>query len=485
MNYKKISVNIISAGAQVVIIGIVYFFLYKFLLKELGPEVLGVWSVVLATSSMANLASFGVGSSVVRFVALYSEDDISIRSLVFTASMFLLLLFAGISLIVFPFATLLLEHVVGAKYLDMALMILPYSITCLIINEVAGVYASVLDGLQKNYIRSLIFSSSTVILYLLSHLLTPAMGIKGVAIAQVAQCVYTFLCCLLLLVLIKGYNPFKFNWNKEIFRQIFAYGMKFQFLSITGMLCDPVTKTLLAKFGGLDLTGYYEMASRLVNQVKGVIVNANQSLVPVLVDMSKKKDTNASGFYRATMLVVFYIALFSFAIVVIFTDLVSVVWLGRDEAFFGFCLVGLCLSSFVNLLCNPAYFSSVAHGHLNILIYSQLLMAAGNVVFGLFGGYFFGGHGVVLGWILAGLSGSIYLILIYQQREQIKLASVFSSSMAYFFLLILGIITLYLYGSQYYHNIWTQLGCFVLVCIFCFARMYTIFKKRQTYFNLT
>jgi hypothetical protein len=46
-----------------------------------------------------------------------------------------------------------------------------------------------------------------------------------------------------------------------------------QAITISQMLYDPITKGLLVKFGGLDLAGYYEMANRLVVQLRGFIVS--------------------------------------------------------------------------------------------------------------------------------------------------------------------------------------------------------------------
>ena len=68
---RKIIVNAIMAIVQVVAVGIILFVLYKFLLKTIGIEDLGIWSVVLATTSVAGIGNFGLSGSVVKFVAKY------------------------------------------------------------------------------------------------------------------------------------------------------------------------------------------------------------------------------------------------------------------------------------------------------------------------------------------------------------------------------------------------------------------------------
>jgi O-antigen/teichoic acid export membrane protein len=55
-------------------------------------------------------------------------------------------------------------------------------------------------------------------------------------------------------------------------------------VSISQLLYEPTTKILLSKYGGLGILGNYEMASRLVNQVRALIVNANQVVIPIIAE---------------------------------------------------------------------------------------------------------------------------------------------------------------------------------------------------------
>ncbi len=55
---KLVVLNVISSAGQVIFVGLIYFLLYRFLLKQIGIEMLGVWSVVLSTSSLADLLHY-------------------------------------------------------------------------------------------------------------------------------------------------------------------------------------------------------------------------------------------------------------------------------------------------------------------------------------------------------------------------------------------------------------------------------------------
>ena len=91
---------------------------------------MGVWSVVLATSSLATLVNAGITTSVVRFAAIYKEAGgiEKLRKLAFTALVMMVVLFSFISIIVYPFASIILNKIIPVKYIAEALNILPYSI---------------------------------------------------------------------------------------------------------------------------------------------------------------------------------------------------------------------------------------------------------------------------------------------------------------------------------------------------------------------
>lgn len=457
---RLVIINVVSSGGQVLLIGLVYFFLYRLLLKALGVELLGVWSVVLSTSSLANLANFGVADSVIRFVALYAKDGgrEKMRELIFTASLFLAGLFLLIASIIYPFADLILKHVLPAKYLNEGLVILPYSLLCLIINATNGVFSSVLDGLQKNYIRSILVSLSSVLLLGTTYFLVPRYGLPGVAFAQVAQSVFTLLTCLVFVVFYTSYNPLKWNWNKDIFKQIFSYGMKFQFISLANMLNEPVSKILLGKFGGMAFVGYYEMANRLLMQARGVIVNSTQSLVPIMVNLNDD-GTEVQKFYRKIFSNVLFFSLASTAFIILGGRLVSLLWIGHYEPVFYYTLIILACSLFINLLITPAYFYYMAKAHLNVLIKTHLILGIANAGVSFLLGYWIGGYGVVVGWFAAVIIGSFYIKLHFNRRFNINLIQLFRKSDFYYALALLIVVVFNICNFAAAYTTITDIAC--------------------------
>jgi O-antigen/teichoic acid export membrane protein len=475
MKIKKrlVLLNVITSGGQVVFIGLVYFLLYRYLLLRLGVELLGVWSVVLSTSSLANLANFGVADSVIRFVALYTmeKDDVKIKQLIFTSTIFLTILFVLIAAIIYPFADLILKGVLPAKYIKEGLVILPYSLTCLVINAVNGVYASVLDGMQRNYLRNIIFSSSSILLLLGTYLLVPKYNLQGVAFAQVAQSLFTLLFCLTLIIFRLNYNPLKWNWSKVIFKQIFSYGMKFQFISLAALVNEPIIKILLGKFGGMAFAGYYEMANRLLSQARGIIVNATQSLVPVLVNVSKN---DIPAFYKKVFSNVIFFSLTVVCLILSSGRLISFYWVGHYESVFYYTLILLAFSTFVNLLTSPSYFYYIAKANLNILIKTHLLLSFVNVLAGGVIGYFFGGYGVVFGWFLAVLISSLFLIIFFNKDHGILFRKLVKTNDIYYFILLISVVFINLFLFKANFEIYDPIAFVVILAI----TIYYFFKYK-------
>ncbi len=421
---SKVFVNVFSSSAQVIFTGLVYFFLYRILLIKLNVELLGVWSIVLSTSSLANLANFGVSSSVTRFVSFFSKngENEKIEELIFTSAVFLFVFFSLLAILIFPFAEMILNGVIKAKYLSEAIAILPYSIACLIINAITGVYSSVLEGIQRNYIKNILLSlSSLVLLGFVYALTSTSMGLKGVAIAQVIQSIFSLVASIVFVIKLHPHNPFKWRWSKSIFKEIFSYGTKFQLISISTMLNDPLTKILLAKFGGLQFAGYYEMANRLAMQFRGVLVSGNQSLLPVIVSIEDQKE-KAQKFYKGTFDTIFVTSIITFVSIFLTSASISIIWIGQNEFIFTTSLELLCLGYFFNVISGPAYFTEMSYGKLNLILMNHMFLCVCNAFFGTLLGFYFGGTGVVIGWVIGLILASFYLMIRHHQIQKIDIS---------------------------------------------------------------
>lgn len=429
MQKSKLFFNSIAAIGQVLIVGIVYLVLYRYLLVTLGIELLGVWSLIIASTSLALIANFGISTSIIKFVATYyaRNDFDRLRKLIFTAAVFIIGTYSIISVVILIAGTYVLPHFIEAKYLPIALEILPFSLLSLIINALGGVISSCLDGIQKNYIKSYIVSFSSIVLFALSVLLTPKFGLKGLIFAQIFQAIIVLVASIYYLSKsIKSIFTLQWNWSKSLFKEIINYGIKMQALSFMQMSFEPITKALLSKYGGLAMVGYYEMASRLVTQLRSLIVSANQVIIPVVAEAKETKETYVKELYIKTFSIVLLFDIVLITGIIITAPIVSFLWIGKIVPFFLFAVVLNSIVAFVNICSNPAYFSYLGEGKLNWLIYSYIGITLLNPILSYFLGIEFNGYGVVVGWNIAFLIGSLLVLFSYHQKNHISLKSLLS-----------------------------------------------------------
>jgi len=212
-----------------------------------------------------------------------------------------------------------------------------------------------------------------------------------------------------------------YQWDRKLFREMVGYGLNFQVISISQMLCDPVTKALLTKFGGLAMTGFYEMASRMILQLRALLVEANRVLVPAIADLQERNPNLIQNIYEDNYRLMVYIALPFYSIIIALTPSISEIWIGHYEAIFVIFSVLLAVSLCISTLSVPAYFSYLGIGKLKWNTLSHITTALMNAILGLTVGYIFGGIGVVTAWIFSSITGSLMIAISYHYSHKIPI----------------------------------------------------------------
>lgn len=481
---KKITINAISSIIQVTFTAFLYFFLYKYLINQFGIKQLGVWALILSFSSIANLANFGITSGLVKFVAEYltEDDDTKLGKLIFTSIISMAVLFTLVGLLILFSSKYFLYLVIDKEFLSIAFSILPYSLGSLGVNAIGGVITSVLEGHQKNYLRHFIYVFSGIIFFIATIILAPIYKIQGVAMAQLIQAVFVLLASLIMILRINPKNGFGYwKWSNQSFKEIFNYGYKFQVVSISQLLYEPTTKLLLSKFGGLAMLGNYEMATRLVGQFRALLSNANEVVIPVIAETAKTKTKqDLQEFYAKmnSMLILFALPLST--LIFISAPFISLIWIGSVNEDFVFAMHILTISGIVNILCGPAYFSSMGEGRLSILVIVHVGIALLNLILGITLGWFFSGYGIVLAWAIALSIGSIGLIVVYTKKIGLDYRHIFTKNDKQIIMisLLILIISLFIFSSFFSDsNIYLK----TIICSFSFLSYIPIINRNENF----
>lgn len=426
---RRIVTNAASSIAQIVVSGATLAMLYRYLLETLGVDQLGIWSLVLAMSSMIQVANFGFTGSIVKNIADY--DAKGDKHTVVIAIQTAIITVAGLSLVLigcaYPAAKYYLSLAIEGKAYHDALSVLPLALVAFWIFMITSIYQSGMYGCQLITQRNGVLIAEGISHLTLCIVLAPRYGLLGLAYARVAQNILTLVASI---VFLKNHLPllpvFPCRWSRKLLREMAGYATSFQVISFLAMLADPITKALLSRFGSVSLVGYYEMGSKLVQLFRSLIVNANQVLVPAFANLKQLNPQKVSELYLASSHIVIYLAVPSFGLLAICAPLVSEVWIGHYEPAFVWPMVMLCAGWLVNTLSAPAYFASLGTGEMRINVMSHVVMTIANIVLALALGQVIGGLGVVAGWAIALGIGGLWLNICYCNQKSIAFGNLIS-----------------------------------------------------------
>lgn len=425
MNKGSLHRNALANVLQMLVGAGLMFVLYRYINATLGIALFGVWSVVLATASASRLANMGVGAGMTRFVAKYLalEDGRTAASMVETAAVTLsVVLGVVLPLLYFPLK-LILAHVFSGQYLDEAQMLLPYALASLWLGDVAGVFESGFEGLQRMDLRAGILVTGQALRLGLAIWLIPAYGLIGLAEAQVAQGVFQFLTgWIVLRRLLPQLGRLPLRWSRRAFRELIGYGANLQLATLFMMLMDPVAKAFMAKFGGASAAGYFEMANQLVLKVRALIVTANQAIVPKVAALAEIDPSRLVSLYRENMRVLVFVTLPITALLVVWAGGFSWLLTGEYHLQLVHLIELFAVAWGFNIFTGPAYFINMGTGDIRWNTLSHMLMGVLNVALCWLLGIRFGLAGVAFSYAIALVVPSATLMIIFAKTNKIKWA---------------------------------------------------------------
>lgn len=428
MNRTALLKNVFSAAGQTVAQTMVLFLVYRYLVDRLGIERLGIWGVVLATTSVARVGELGLSGSVTKFVSTHRAqgDEGAARAGLQTAALSL----AGILALVLPalYVALipLLPHLLPAAAVTDARAILPYAFASMWLTTIAGIWLGGLDGCLRSDLRALLVIVSTLAFMALAFITVPGYGLVGLAAAQVAQA---------LILVVFGWLAIKHvmrpmpglpaAWSRERFREMVGYGVNIQVMAVVMLLFEPTSKLLFARYGGLASAGYFELAQQLVMKARALVVESNRVVVPVVAAMDRSTPEARRLYSRNVQYLVFVLTPF-FACLAAFVPVISEIWFGRYEPQFVALALALVVAWYANGLTTPTYFAYLGEGRLRWITVSHIALGVGNAILGLILGPMFGWPGVTAAFVLSLTVGSLVPVWTYHREHRLRLHQMLS-----------------------------------------------------------
>jgi O-antigen/teichoic acid export membrane protein len=416
---KRLLGNAFSAAFQTVASAVLLFFLYRFLFRELGPQRLGIWAVVLASTSIGRLTDMGLAGTSLKFVArsLTDGDVIKAQRFLQTAAISISVSLCCVAIVAIPLLKLVLVWALPGTAVPAAMEVLPFAFGSLLLSMISGIFQSGIDACHRMYVKNALLLSANLGYFAITVLLVPAYGLLGVAFAQLAQSTFLLMgSWIILRRLLPGFPLLPHFWGKAEFMEMIGYATNFQIGMIAGLLFDPATKILLSKFGDLTVTAFYEMANQLVQKARAVVVSAQQALVPEIATIPTEGHTDRKNIfidsYGLSFLVIvpYYIAL------ALSLPFISWIWMGQYTHTFVLFGTLICAGWFSAGLSTVSYFYNLGTAELGWNTFSHVLSGALNLCLGTLLGMLYSSVGVVVAAMLALVVPNVILNFIVLHR---------------------------------------------------------------------
>ena len=460
--------NALSVVFQTLVTVVTLFVLYWLLLKWLGSEQLGVWSLVTGSVSLSKLAELGLTGSVVKFIARYQAKGRPLFAAVAIETSALSV--AALMLIVAPFACLgfrmVLHRLLHGELLYVADRMLPLSVISLCITSVAGVFLSGLDALQRFDLRALASCSSQVLYFALACLLARSQGLYGLAWAQVLQSLIVALISWgILRKQMPALRPIPLRWRKREFKKMLGYSTMFQANSLAQMLFEPTTKFLLARFDSIAGVAYYDMASRMVMQLRSLLVSASQVLVPAVSGMMEREPQSVPKVYLRTTEFMAFLGAIAFTSMLLGLPAIDVLWIGHLQYDFIFYAFALTVAWWFNAITAPAYQMYLGIGKLRWNSLGHAVMGIVNIALGATLGYWIHGYGVVVGTCISLTMGSLVSFIAFHREYDLPISSIMSDRTVRLYVLCALVLTVSAVAVSFVDWANASIGEIVFICV--------------------
>mgnify|MGYP000008098273 CR=1 FL=1 len=402
--------NALFSVAEVLLNGLGLFFIYKNVVSTLGVSLLGVWSLVLATTAFGRLADVGISAGLARFVAREQAkgEAGSPQSYIETGMLSVAAIMGVLTLLAYWPIYFALGIALHDQQLALAREIIPYALLTFWLLNINAVTAAALLGLHRADLRSISNICGMLVQVAASLALVKGFQLKGLAWAQTAQYVVAIGLSWTFVVRVGRTVPvLPTHFQRGLFKELLGFGTKLQVGTIANLLFEPTTKIIIGHIAGTAVLGLYELAYRMVYQVRGIAITALQNLVPAFANL-KETDPAALGvLFRKTCRMAALVGAPIMAAVIAGAPLVSLIWIGTYNSDFTRLAALLSLCWAVNILAAPAYFLGMGTGEVNVSVGGQVVTGVLSPALGLGLGLAFGAYGAVCGVVVGKIIGDL------------------------------------------------------------------------------
>lgn len=409
----RLSRNGLFALGHGVVLTLCVFLTYRIVISNAGLEWFGIWSLLLAATTVMRIFDISGCDAMFRFVAMASKeaDPFRAREYLHTAITTGLVINTIIGALLWLLAPSALPFFISSDHLDEAQALVPWVIAIMLLSALAYSMISGLDGAQRSDHRAIVGATAAIALLLAGWVLVPRLGIVGLAAAQVLQqLVMLFFGWLMLRRHVQGLGWLPNRWRREMFVDITRYTVKFNAVGVMGLLFEPLAKFSFNHAGGPALVALFELASRLVTQFRMLLITAAAPLSPAFAARSGFDDPGSRRTLEKAMKVAVLAAIGMTLAALVAAPVASLILLDRISPELLKMNAALTAGWAINTLALPLFFAAQGLGQLRWNFVSNALIALSTLVGAFLLAPIFGSMGIILAIVL-GLIASTFALL--------------------------------------------------------------------------
>ena len=259
------------------------FLSYRILIAEAGLSGLGLWSLLMMFAGMAQTFDVSGASALARSVARHEHEtpEARLAEVVHTVLLTSCAINAVLMLVLLAAAPAAIDALVAPESKGAAFALLPWVAVIVLTLPLSVGVAAAIDGTGRADQRAQLMAGAAVAGLAVAWIAIPMLGLVGLAIAQLCQQGLVVAGGWILLrrhVPGLGFAPRR--WRRSVFLKTTGYAVRLNTAGVLVLLFDPLVKFCLNAIGGLSALGIYELASRLVVQIRALVIGATTPLIP-------------------------------------------------------------------------------------------------------------------------------------------------------------------------------------------------------------
>jgi O-antigen/teichoic acid export membrane protein len=367
ISFRALSRNSLFAIGQSLVMTVCLFLAYRLLVAQTGLAQLGLWSLLMTFGTLANFTDVSGASALARTVARRDIEfpGMDQAAIVHTVLLTSLAINFVIVALLLGLGGMAINLWIESSQRDSAVMLLPWVAVIALLAPLALGLSATLDGLYRSDLKAVVNASAAVFGLICAWWLIPVHGVSGFALAQIAQLLFIVIGAWVLLNRqVPNFGWFPSRWHPSIFRLTTGYALRTNFVGLFGLFFEPLVKFCVNGAGGTIAVGQYELASRLILQVRALITSAAAPLLPVLASTDHGTDEAFSDTLMRSQNVALLAALGAIMVSLLAAPLVSLAILGNISTDILQMNIILAFGWGMNLMSLPFYLAAQSQGRL-------------------------------------------------------------------------------------------------------------------------